>query len=204
MLLETLTKGKSCVRHEGSFRKRLMGSFEKQKSALTMILAKAVVTFFFVLTTLLPKPDHAIPADFSESEKRAMLDAVNRLRSKGCHCGRKYMPPVGPVSWNAKLEKAALSHANDMQRNNFFSHTGSDGSSIGKRADRTGYQWRAVGENIAEGYGNFQNTMLAWKDSPGHCRNLMNGGYDEMGVSKVGDLWVQDFGASIRKYEAKK
>jgi uncharacterized protein YkwD len=167
-----------------------------------MIVAKVAATFALVLASFFPKTDSLLVTHFSESEKQSMLDAVNRLRAKGCHCGRKYMPPVGPIRWNAKLEKAALAHARDMERNDFFGHTGSDGSSIGKRADRAGYQWRAVGENIAEGYGGFHNTLLAWKDSPGHCRNLMNAGYDEMGVSKVDDLWVQDFGASVGKYES--
>ncbi|MBK8564605.1 MAG: CAP domain-containing protein [Saprospiraceae bacterium] len=166
-----------------------------------MIVAKAAATFFLAITTFISSPDNATFARLPESEKQSMLDAVNRLRAKGCHCGRKYMPPVGPIRWNAKLEKAALVHAKDMESNGFFGHTGSDGSSIGKRADRAGYKWRAVGENIAEGYGGFQNTLLAWKDSPGHCRNLMNPGYDEMGVAMVGDLWVQDFGASAGKYE---
>ncbi len=161
-----------------------------------MIVTKAVATLAFVLTAILPKTETVTLAILPASEKQTMLDAVNRLRAKGCHCGRRYMPPVGPVKWNAKLERAALSHASDMRRNNFFGHTGSDGSSIGKRADRAGYKWAAVGENIAEGYGSFENTLLAWKVSPGHCRNLMSGGFKEMGVAVLDDLWVQDFGAS--------
>ncbi|MCU0347073.1 MAG: CAP domain-containing protein [Saprospiraceae bacterium] len=164
-----------------------------------MIASKIALTALLACSAILPKPIGT--AHFEDSQKKEMLTAVNRLRSKGCHCGRKYMPPVGPVRWNAQLEKAALAHANDMRRHEFFSHTGSDGSSIGKRADRAGYQWRAVGENIAEGYGSFEATLLAWKDSPGHCRNLMNAGYDEMALAKIGDLWVQDFGASVGKYE---
>ncbi len=136
-----------------------------------------------------------------DSEKQTMLEAVNRLRAKGCQCGGRYMPPVGPVRWNAQLEKAALAHASDMYRNRFFAHKGSNGSGIGERANKAGYRWRAVGENIADGYSSFQTTLLAWKASPGHCRNLMNSGFDEMGVAKLDELWVQDFGASAGKYE---
>ncbi|MCC6722998.1 MAG: CAP domain-containing protein [Saprospiraceae bacterium] len=166
-----------------------------------MIVPKAATTIALVFASFLPQKDQFKPAHLSSSEKRSMLEAVNRLRAKGCHCGRKYMPPVGPVRWNANLEKAALVHASDMTRNNFFAHKGSNGSSIGDRATKAGYHWMAVGENIAEGYGSFEATLLAWKDSPGHCRNLMNGGYDEMGIAEINDLWVQDFGASIEKYE---
>lgn len=160
-----------------------------------MIIAKIATAFALALTAF-PTSNAVNPVSrLPETEKQTMLDAVNRLRAKGCHCGRKYMPPVGPVRWNAKLEKAALAHAKDMDNHQFFSHTGSDGSSIGKRATKSGYQWRAVGENIAAGYGSFHHTLMAWKDSPGHCRNLMNGSYTEMGIAELNDLWVQDFGA---------
>lgn len=164
-----------------------------------MIVANAAATIALVFASFLPKNMTIIHANFSASEKQTLLDAVNRLRAKGCHCGRKYMAPVGPVRWNSKLEKAAISHANDMDRNNFFAHKGSNGSTIGDRASKAGYRWRAVGENIAAGYGSFQATMLAWKDSPGHCQNLMNGSYDEMGLAEVNDIWVQDFGTRADK-----
>ena len=108
------------------------------------------------------------------------------------------MPPVGPVAWNQQLEQAAMGHASDMLRNNFFAHQSSDGSGIGDRADRAGYQWQAVGENIAQGYPSFQSTLLAWQASPSHCINLMRGGYSEMGVALVGNIWVQDFGAPMK------
>jgi uncharacterized protein YkwD len=86
-----------------------------------------------------------------------------------------------------------------MLRNEFFAHKGSNGSNIGDRAQKAGYKWRAVGENIASGYGSFSQTLLAWKDSPGHCRNLMSGSFTEMGLAEVDDIWVQDFGSPMRK-----
>lgn len=161
---------------------------------MAMILAKAAATLALVFIGFLPKNNLDLDA-----EKQAMLDEVNRLRSKGCHCGRKYMPPAKPLRWNPRLEKAALSHARDMERNDFFEHRGSDGSSIGNRADRVGYRWRAVGENIAAGYDSFQDVLLGWKDSPSHCRNLMSSSYTEMGVASIGGMWVQDLGAPISK-----
>jgi len=39
-----------------------------------------------------------------------------------------------------------------MAEQDFYSHTGVDGSTPGERAERSGYVWRAVGENIAAGY----------------------------------------------------
>jgi uncharacterized protein YkwD len=57
-----------------------------------------------------------------------------------------------PLAANAALATAAQAHSNDMANNNFFSHTGSDGSNPGQRISRAGYSWYTYGENIAAGY----------------------------------------------------
>ena len=57
-----------------------------------------------------------------------------------------------------------------------------------------GYKSFMVGENIARGQQSIQEVMDAWIKSPDHCRNLMNAGFKEIGVSQYNDYWVQDFG----------
>jgi len=51
------------------------------------------------------------------------------------------------------------------------------------------------GENIGMGYKNEKEMVEGWLKSPGHCKNIMNKGYKEMGVAKVGSYWTQTFGA---------
>jgi uncharacterized protein YkwD len=41
------------------------------------------------------------------------------------------MPAVGAVVWNDQLAKAAYDHSVDMNTQDYFSHTGLDGSSPG-------------------------------------------------------------------------
>jgi uncharacterized protein YkwD len=122
---------------------------------------------------------------------------VNRYRTEGCHCGTTYMPPVEPISWNDKLAEAAENHANDMHRNRRFSHTGSNGSSLADRIEATGYNWRAIAENISHGYPGISAAVKGWVRSEGHCKNMMNGAYSEMGGARAGDYWVQTFGSSF-------
>jgi len=129
--------------------------------------------------------------------KNEMLKLVNQLRKDGCRCGRKKMRPVPPVSWNNKLEQAALNHAKDMNANRFFEHEGSNGSSISQRIAKTGYDWRAVSENIYKGNDRARGVFQTWKDSPTHCKNMMDKSYKEMGVARKGLYWVQDFGTSF-------
>lgn len=124
-----------------------------------------------------------------------LLQLVNDQRQAGCNCGSTYYPAANPVTWNDQLEVAALAHANDMNANNYFDHTGLNGSSPGDRIRNAGYNWRAYGENIAKGYTSEQAVVNAWIASEGHCKNMMNPSFREMGAAKVGAYWVQEFGS---------
>ncbi|WP_375560747.1 CAP domain-containing protein [Bernardetia sp. OM2101] len=123
-----------------------------------------------------------------------LVDLVNRYRTEGCRCGSEQMPPVSTITWNETLAKTAYLHSKDMNDKNYFSHTGQDGSSFTERMERQGYSWRAAGENIAKGYANETAVIEGWIDSEGHCRNIMNPNFEEMGVGKEGDYWTQVFG----------
>jgi uncharacterized protein YkwD len=167
---------------------------------------KRVFFFFCFLHVCLPigkssfsYTDVPVISSAPDQWKQDMLNKVNLLRSKGCHCGRKYMPPVVVLKWNEKLEKSAQAHASDMFRNNFIGHSGSNGSSIGKRADRAGYQWMAVAENVAWGQETVEEVILSWKDSPGHCINMMSKSYRDFAAARQGMYWVQEFGRDMEK-----
>jgi len=134
------------------------------------------------------------PGNNSGLNEALLLQLVNQRRQQGCDCGTVYYPPVGTLSWNNQLETAANAHASDMNQHNYFSHTGRDGSSPGERITRAGYNWLAYGENIAKGYSNEQAVVTAWINSEGHCKNIMNANFGEMGAAKVGEYWVQEFG----------
>ncbi len=127
--------------------------------------------------------------------KSLMLQLVNEVRRKGCQCGDTYYYPAPELTWNTKLEAAALSHSSNMQESNFFSHRAPDGSNGGVRIERAGYIWKAYGENIAAGYTSERAVLKGWLESPGHCKNLLNKRYREMGVARVGTYWTQEFGA---------
>lgn len=102
-----------------------------------------------------------------------------------------------PVSYDARLGRAAQGHANDMLSNNFFSHTGSNGSSVGDRVTAAGYQWRTVGENIARGQEDEAAVLQAWVNSPGHQRNNVNPNFEDFALAKAGSgsqqYWVLVF-----------
>jgi uncharacterized protein YkwD len=129
-----------------------------------------------------------------------VLKLVNAARSQPRKCGRTSFNAVPPLQHSAMLNQAALLHSQDMSNNTFFEHRGSDGSKVGDRVSRVGYQWLTVAENIAIGAANAESVVQGWVNSPGHCANIMSAQYTEMGVayvvnrnSEAGIYWTQVF-----------
>ncbi len=127
-------------------------------------------------------------------DKTKMLQLINSVRQTGCKCGSTSMPAVAVVVWNDKLAKAAYDHSADMKNNNYFSHTGLNGSNPGNRISAAGYSWKAYGENIAEGYTSEKAVVNGWLNSEGHCKNIMSPLFKEMGVGREANYWTQEFG----------
>jgi len=126
-----------------------------------------------------------------ENQPKLLLELVNSYRVSGCNCGSEgNFAPTTPVVWNEKLEQAAQDHSKDMSANKTLSHTGSDGSNPGTRMKRRGYDWKTYGENIAWGYQTDKSVIEGWIKSPGHCRNIMNPAYKEMGAAREGTYWT--------------
>jgi uncharacterized protein YkwD len=118
----------------------------------------------------------------SKNDKQ-MLTQVNTIRSQPRNCGSENYPATAALSWHCTLEDVAFAHSRDMGDYNFFSHTGSDGLTVGDRVRNAGYDWSHVGENIAAGQQTIDTVMAAWLDSPGHCANIMRSVYTEFGAA---------------------
>lgn len=112
------------------------------------------------------------------------------------------MPPAPPLTWNTYLQKAAYGHAKDMNDRHYFSHNSKDGRSMQDRIVLAGYIFKGymnftVGENIAYGQQSIKQVMDEWFKSEGHCHNLMNPSFKEIGIVQYNDYWVQDFGGRV-------
>lgn len=114
---------------------------------------------------------------------KAILEAVNRARAAPRSCGEQYFPAAQQVAWNGALGDAALVHSRDMAEHRYFSHKGKDGRAAAERALQAGYRWRRIGENIAAGQSSPEEVVAGWLSSPGHCANIMNGGFTDMGAA---------------------
>ena len=68
---------------------------------------------------------------------------------------------------------------------NYFSHVSADGRTLAERISATGYDWSIVGENLAAGQLTVNEVMSSWRASPGHCANMLDPGFSEIGVACV-------------------
>lgn len=186
-----LTKGEN--RHVGSIRIAWL-------PRLVCVIATLVMPFFFNATVLHaqePTGDSGPPpAAQNEAFELEVIRLVNIERtSRG----------LQPLARNSSLTEAARAHNQDMIVNDFFDHTGSDGSTPAQRACAQGYPpfgWGEcfVGENIAVGYCTPAEVMEGWMKSPGHRDNILNPDYQEVGVGhdtggRYLDYWTMDLGA---------
>lgn len=145
-----------------------------------------------------------LAADLAPSAQagREVLAQTNAARAQARSCGGRRFAAAAPLRWNAALAQTALAHSEDMAQHDYFEHRGRDGSDAAQRAARRGYRWKSIGENIAAGQGDPAQAVAGWIASPGHCANLMDPAYTEMGAGYAVDpgsrgkiYWTQVFGA---------
>lgn len=108
-----------------------------------------------------------------------------------------------PLKENQTLNAIAKKKVEDMFAKQYFEHISPSGVGVSNLADKEGYEYIIIGENLA--LGNFKNdeaVLTAWMNSPGHRANILNTHYTEIGVAvasgtfegKVVWLAVQHFG----------
>lgn len=151
---------------------------------------------------ILARENVLVPLPSQEDSVRAILAATNRARAAARTCGTQYFAAAPPLASNAALDQAAQAHSTEMAALRYFDHRGRDGSTVGERARRAGYVWQHIGENIASGLRTPDDAVAGWVASPGHCANLMNAGFTDMGSGFAQSrdpetgivFWTQVFG----------
>jgi uncharacterized protein YkwD len=136
-----------------------------------------------------------------QAEGQKLLDMINSARKQTRQCGAQSFAATQPLAWNATLATAAQTHTRAMANNNFFDHKDRDGRMPGDRAELAGYAGQQIGENIAAGQDTVRKVVDGWLASPGHCANLMNPQFRELGAayavdpkSDAGIYWTAMFG----------
>ncbi len=137
-----------------------------------------------------------------QTEGKQLLNLINTARGQARQCGTQAYSATTPLAWNDTLASAANSHTRNMANGNFFDHLDHDGRTPGDRAELAGYIAKNIGETIAAGLDTPRKVVDGWLASPGHCANLMNPQFRELGAayamdpkSDAGIYWTGLFGA---------
>lgn len=107
---------------------------------------------------------------------------------------------------NTKLSAAAEMKVRDMFEQQYFEHISPVGAGPDSLAQKVGYEYVSIGENLALGnFGDEGGLVDAWMQSPGHRANILRSQFQEIGVA-IGRgeyngrqvlIAVQEFGRPI-------
>lgn len=143
-------------------------------------------------------PKIRAPLTLTPAVATHVLQLVNDARARGARCGERSFAPVAPLRLSDTLGDVAFGHAADMAQHNYFEHEDLSGRTPADRVRAIGYREKLVGENIAYGPTSAEEVVQGWLDSPGHCENIMDARFAEMGIAlaagqsvRHGLYWVQ-------------
>ncbi|HEY2276642.1 MAG TPA: CAP domain-containing protein, partial [Steroidobacteraceae bacterium] len=144
------------------------------------------------------KAGSALPRTATPAMSARALQLVNEARARGAQCGSQSFGPAPPLALSGTLAGVALGHATDMAVHDYFEHEDLSGQSPADRVRASGYSEKLVGENIAYGPKSVEEVVTGWLASPGHCRNIMDPRFVQMGIglapgraARHGLFWVQ-------------
>lgn len=134
-----------------------------------------------------PTPKPAPPARSLSTIVDTVFLLTNRERTRAS---------LTPLRRNADLARAAQLQAEQMAAAGKLAHEipGSRFPTLASRMKLIGYQYRSVGENVAEGYTSGAALMAGWMTSPPHRSNILSARYTETGAgmarSKTGRTYT--------------
>ena len=105
---------------------------------------------------------------------------------------------IAALQCDSKLSEIAQQKAEDMAKNQYFSHTSPTYGSAFDMLKAAGYSYKTAGENIAMGQKSAASVMDGWMHSSGHRANILHTSYEKIGVGYAVSAdgtpyWVQIF-----------
>lgn len=90
---------------------------------------------------------------------------------------------LAPLRIDDRLSMAAEDRIDDMFSKEYFAHVSPDGTQPFVWADRRGYEYRTIGENLAVGYRTSTVVVDGWMHSAGHRRNILGREFEDVGIA---------------------
>jgi uncharacterized protein YkwD len=136
----------------------------------------AVLIMGFVGNTWMSRVNHDVLGYATEMSASNLLTGTNNQRIAN---------GLGALALNGQLNQAAQAKANDMAARNYWSHNTPDGQTPWTFVSAAGYDYQAVGENLAYGFATSSDTITGWMNSAGHRANILNSNYLDVGFGII-------------------
>ena len=132
-------------------------------------------------TTQAPQSSHHVPPSINHASPQDSLSADSIIRLTNSVRLEQGLPPLNP---NHLLNMIAEARIRDMFEKQYFNHISPSGEGPGDAAQRIGYRYKRLAENIASGpFIANQKILDGWMQSPGHRKNILSVETDEIGVA---------------------
>ena len=174
-----------------------------------------LLDFYQKIFSRLPEIEKGITGLVKEVQQQISTPAPLRAEKEA---QKAFLTKAGVIEWtntqrekyglpllkeSAELDASAAIKIEDMFQKQYFAHDYPTGEGVGDLAEHAGYEFIAIGENLA--LGNFENDEVlvqSWMDSLGHRKNILSPKYQDIGVAvlkctfedKITWLAVQHFG----------
>ncbi len=141
-----------------------------------------------------PKPDSGLPPGGLDACGQTAFEAkVFALANE-----ERVKRNLAAYTCDPAAVKAARAHSQDMCDQNYFSHTGKNGSSHEDRLKAAGAVFSFAGENIAWGQKTPDEVHTTWMNSWGHRAAILSTSFARLGVGYVlckgkTPYWTQNF-----------
>jgi uncharacterized protein YkwD len=162
---------------KGNILTNRLGLTRNQK---TLTVGIAIFIAILVILQLWRTPKQSVSGGLFHQEtldKQAIIGLTNNTRIQ-------HGLPV--LKDNQLLDAVAESRAKDMFEKQYMAHVSPTGEQASDIAQKVGYQYKIIAENIASGlFFTNQKIVDGWMQSPGHRKNLLSAEVQDIGVSVI-------------------
>ncbi|WP_096189251.1 CAP domain-containing protein [Evansella halocellulosilytica] len=119
-----------------------------------------------------------------EGQAKQIYDITNVIRSRH---------GLSELEWDEETAYVAYLHSEDMEQNEYFSHTSPEAGELNDRLEAEDIYYQLAAENIAAKYVDGIAAVEGWLNSEGHRVNLLNDEFTHLGVGVYRDYYTQNF-----------
>ena len=183
------------------------GNFRRQRAQkgliiLTVLAGSGAFLYWYFFHSLSLKELFNLqhfPENFSTAEIRRYISAPPPLRQEksassfpltragiiaNTNIQRNRQGGLPAFSENAALNDIARLRLDDMFKKQYFAHVAPDGGNAEMAAGTIGYDYIAIGENLALGrFAGDKGVVAGWMNSPGHRANILSAQLTQIGAA---------------------